>query len=233
MSEIPWEEVKEEGLTIMNGLDSLRIRLVEAMRTSNPMAGLVIAEYGYRLYADDAWWATQYGCALSRIGRDSEAERILLAAHPKRDRNRERVEWTLGDVCAHQGRFEEAEKWFRMATETNPTDTASWVMLGGFLANRQRFREACEILERGLHAEGDRDEVYYNLGLNKRTLGDLQGARECFEAALRISPDYSKAQFSLSDIDEALRLRDELGPPVERAIATTRRAPEGHGNEVD
>jgi tetratricopeptide (TPR) repeat protein len=109
-----------------------------------------------------------------------------------------------------------------MATETNPASTGPWVMLGGFLANRQRFREACEILERGLNAEGDRDEVYYNLGLNKRTLGDLEGARECFQAALRITPDYSAVQSSLSDINEAIQLRDEFGPQVERVIATVR-----------
>jgi tetratricopeptide (TPR) repeat protein len=229
LHEIRCGAANKERSTIMSGLDSLRIRLVEAMRTSNPTAELTIGEFGYRLYPNDPWWATQYGRALAQIGRDSDAERILLAAHPKRAKNREHVEWTLGKVCAHQGRFEEAEKWFRIATETNPDDTGPWVMLGAFLANRQRFREACEVLERGLHAEGDRDEVYYNLGLNKRTLGDLQGAQECFEAALRICPDYSLAQSSLSDITEALRLRDEFGPEVEQAIATTHGA-QGNGN---
>ncbi len=102
--------------------------------------------------------------------------------------------------------------------EDAPSKTAPWVMLGGFLARRQRFQEACEILEQGLKAEGDVDEVYYNLGLNKRTLGDVEGAKKCFQAALAISPDYTKAQESLRDITETQRIINEFAAEVERAL---------------
>ncbi|MDP9174856.1 MAG: tetratricopeptide repeat protein [Planctomycetota bacterium] len=197
--------------------NSLNLRLMHAYKTEYPTAELWIAELGYRLFPDDAWWATQYGAAAFNVGLDLYAERALLHAHPKRDKNRERVEWILGQVYQHQGRFDEAEKWYRMATATAPQKTGPWVYLGCFLANRERFREACEVLEQGLHAEGDVDEVYYNLGLNKRTLNDLEGAKKCFESALAITPDYTLAEFHVRDIDEALRIRREFAQFADQA----------------
>lgn len=83
-------------------LNSLRRRLTDAYSADNPTAQLVIAELGYKLFPDDAWWATQYGSACFAVGRDSDSEHALLKAHPKRDKNRERVEWLLGKVYQHQ-----------------------------------------------------------------------------------------------------------------------------------
>ncbi len=202
----------------MVDIKDLRKRLVHAHDSQYPSVQMVVAQFGYRLFPNDPWWATQYGYAMSVIGRDAEAERALLAAHPHRDKNRERVEWLLGEVYQHQGRFDEAEKWYRLATTTAPSSTAPWVMLGGSLASRQRFRDACEVLEQGLHATGDVDEVYYNLGLNRRTLGDLEEAKKCFEAALAITPDYTLAQTALQGITEAIQITNEFATQIEQAL---------------
>jgi tetratricopeptide (TPR) repeat protein len=188
----------------MKDLENIQTRLTEAYKTDLPTEQLVVAEIGFRLLPDDAWWATQYGFALLQVGRATEAEKALRFAHPRRADNRERVEWLLGDACAHQGRFNEAEEWFRLAIKTNPASTAPWVMLGGFLANRERFREACDVLELGLRAEGDIDEVYLNLGKSRRAMNDLRGARECFLKALAIDHAYEYAKAALADIDAAM-----------------------------
>ncbi len=91
----------------------------------------------------------------------------------------------LGLLYQDSGRFAEAERWFTAATRTAPGDTGPWIFLGGLLARSERFAEACAVLEKGLHAEGDVDEIWFNLGLNKKGLGDYLGAKECFQQALK------------------------------------------------
>ncbi len=114
---------------------------------------------------------------------------------------------SLGQLYRDLGRLDEAERWFRRATETAPDDTAPWVYLGGFLARCERFADACAVLERGLKAKGDLDEVWLNIGLNKRGIGDYQAAKECFEMAISISPTYADAIAALADLNGAIEVR--------------------------
>ena len=48
------------------------------------------------------------------------------------------------------------------------------------------------------------DEAYLNLGLILRALGRYGEARQCFELALELDPEYQAAQDGIDDINSVL-----------------------------
>ena len=152
------------------------------------------------------------------MGRSREAEPLLLEAHS--DFHGEAIEWVemvLGDVCRDTNRPREAEEWYRRAMTSAPGTTPPYIFLAGLLASQERFAEACAVLEQATTASGDVDEVHLNLALNRRALGDLDGARTAALTALQITPNDEDAQRVLTDIESAIRMREHYGARVTRA----------------
>jgi Flp pilus assembly protein TadD len=202
--------------------DQLRIALRAAKDKNHATEMLVVAEAGAVQFPRDEFWLGEYAEQLHNVGRSSEAEEQLLKAHTIFVNSATRY-WTeiqLGLVLRDVGRYGEAEHWFRRAVESAPTKTGPYVYLAGHYARTERFADACEVLRTGLTAQGDRDEVYLNLALNLRALGDFKGAIESLWRALEISPTYEVARETLDDISAALafieegkgRTRTEIGP---------------------
>jgi tetratricopeptide (TPR) repeat protein len=204
----------------------------EADRAGNVAAGVALLELLLRLRPGHPVFQTMYGRDLATLGRFSEAEKNLLAAKEVPGDHQWRAYVTLGDLCECDGRYAEAEVWFRKGMEARPDWTPSWVHLGAFLMRRGRFEEAGEVLKAGLSAEGDRDEIFLNLGRCRRAVGDLEGAARLYECALRLSPDYALARCELTDVREAIRVDSEIRPLVEELRGSTGSdgvRPEGQG----
>ena len=182
-------------------------------------SALAAIDFLHELRPENTFYAYVRGKALRVVGRRTEAERMLLEAHADYIGNEiYAVELALGDVCRDSNRPREAEEWYRRALTSAPNQTAPYVFLAGFLASQERFAEACAVLERGTCATGDPDEVYLNLALNRRALGDLHGARTAAQRALEITPDYDEARKKLTDIEEAILLVEKYRPRVTHAL---------------
>jgi tetratricopeptide (TPR) repeat protein len=140
------------------------------------------------------------------IGRFAEAEKVF-AEIPIDDVPTDKL-WLVdlhrGQLFLDRREFGSAVSSFERALERNPASTVPYVYLAGAHARLEEPMKAIEVLQRGIKAEGDRDEVYLNLGYNYRTLGQYQLAAEAFSNALEVTPDYKEAKEAFQDVTSAL-----------------------------
>jgi tetratricopeptide (TPR) repeat protein len=147
---------------------------------------------------------------LIRIGRLVQAEKVLKTVVTIPDEKKWLLELSWGSIYIERGEFALAEICFRNALKSHAASTVTWVFLADCLSKQERFKEACEILEGGLGAEGDLDEVYFNLGFNKRAIKDYYEAANCYRKALEIDPDYAKAKEALKDIENWFQAKKQF-----------------------
>jgi tetratricopeptide (TPR) repeat protein len=168
----------------------------------------IIAEFERRSVVQEPtfWMLFDYASALRRVGRRVDAHRVYDSID--RSTVPKGKEWLLylnhARLYSDEGRFSEAEKFFRSAVSKNPGSTVPWIYLAGSLAEQEKFEDAIAVLLSAVELDGDRDEVYLNLAYSLRTLGRLDQARDCLQRALAITPDYPEAHEELADINAAL-----------------------------
>ena len=99
---------------------------------------------------------------------------------------------TLGEYLARQGRTEEAVGHFRAALAIRPDDLPANLNLGTYEHGRGNLPAAIERYQMVAQHAGDvnlRATAYGNLGSAYRQIGELAKAKQCFETALRLTPD--------------------------------------------
>ena len=165
-----------------------------------------------------------YADALRQVGRRQQALRMYqkLYALPVAESKVWLVSLYIGETLYEMGKFSEAEMSFREACD-HDTTTVPRIYLAGSLAAQERFEEALLVLSEALSREGDRDEVWLNIALNQRTLGDLQGAERSLVEALTITPDYPAALVALVDVRNAISVEASADSPHSPPHGSNRR----------
>lgn len=184
------------------------LELVRELRRNEPDAAI--------------WWLSEGGL-LYEAGRYQEAERVLheviqLASFKLLHQGLTK----LGHLCRGQGRFDEAEKWYRKALERKPENADEWYVLGSLLAQKGDLGGAEVCHRRATQcAEGCVDEAYLNLGLVLRAQERYEEALECFKKALEITPDYKLAIVGKSDMEKVIAFlsANEQKPKVREGVA--------------
>jgi len=143
---------------------------------------------------------------LRALGRVSEARTVLEGLKNVPSEKLWFVHLGWGELDMDTGDYQSAEHHFRQAAELHGGSTVPWVYLGGCLAAQEKFVEGCQALEKGLNAKGDRDEVFLNLGYQKRAMGDYDGAYECFKSACSLNRHCPEARVALEDISFLRRM---------------------------
>ncbi|HUG94219.1 MAG TPA: tetratricopeptide repeat protein, partial [Planctomycetaceae bacterium] len=116
----------------------------------------------------------------------------------------------MAKVYDERGELAPAELWYRRALDAGPHAAQPHIYLGGFLARRGRLEEAEDVHRRGTGcSHGPVDEAWLNLGLVLRAQERFNEALKCFEAALRLDPDYGKAATAAEDVRRVLELMAE------------------------
>jgi tetratricopeptide (TPR) repeat protein len=125
-----------------------------------------------------------------------------------------------------------------MTTDTNDTigtdrdkrDGAQWssVEEATELLHEERFREALIELRRVIEAEPKNPYAYYFLGIGLYEIGELEAARDAYQATLRLAPAYLGARVGLSNV---LRMTGELRGAVREGLAALSQAP-GDGDAL-
>src|SRR6202046_480395 len=108
----------------------------------------------------------------------------------------------LGWTYHFQGKVDEAIAECKRAIEVDPEFGNPYNDIGSYLIEQGRFDEAVPWLERAIAAPryDPRHYPYFNLGRVYYAKGMITKARECFQEALRIEPQYALAQQAIENL---------------------------------
>lgn len=96
----------------------------------------------------------------------------------------------LAGMYARQGKLDEAISELKEAVRREPDHAAGALMLCSMYGQKHDYTKAVECFEGFVARHPDRPEGYYNLGVTFLNLGREQKAREVFEKAGEIDPDF-------------------------------------------
>jgi tetratricopeptide (TPR) repeat protein len=112
----------------------------------------------------------------------------------------------LGWTYSFQGRLEEAIEECKLAIQIDPDFGNPYNDIGAYLIDLDRLDEAIPWLEKAVEAKryDAYHYPYYNLGRIYLAKEMYSKARQCFERALEIAPQYALAQQSLDKLKRAI-----------------------------
>jgi len=139
-----------------------------------------------------------------------------------------------GSLRMHEGKFQEAEKSFLEALERKPDQMGAIVGLMEIWDKRNE--PADKILafaEKAISANPDYVPSYIYKGKSLRDLGRAQEAMECFQRALRLSPDSPEGYLFLADLYESRVTDSDPRHSMEKAAALYLELLRRHPNNID
>jgi Tfp pilus assembly protein PilF len=124
-----------------------------------------------------------------------------LALHPTAE-----AHTFLGWTYHFQGKVEDAISECKRAIEVDPEFGNPYNDIGSYLISLGRLDEAVPWLEQAIRAPRyePRHYPYFNLGRVYHAKGMINRAREYFQQALRIEPDYTLARQAIENIRRML-----------------------------
>ena len=104
-----------------------------------------------------------------------------------------------------QGEAEHADRFFQRALAEAPGFTRARNNYAAFLFAQGRIEASCQQLERAAQdlKYDNRAQLYTNLGICQRELGNLQAARASLERAQAIDPRNARTYLTLAQINQA------------------------------
>lgn len=129
--------------------------------------------------------------------RAVELYKRSLALHPTAE-----AHTFLGWTYHFQGKVEDAISECKRAIEVDPEFGNPYNDIGSYLISLGRLDEAVRWLEQAIQAPRyePRHYPYFNLGRVYYAKGMINRAREYFQQALRIEPDYTLARQAIENI---------------------------------
>lgn len=120
-----------------------------------------------------------------------------LDAHPTAE-----AHTFLGWTYHFQGKVDEAIAECKRAIEVDPDFGNPYNDIGAYLISLGRFDEAIPWLERAIRAPRyePRHYPYFNLGRVYYAKGEITRARQYFQEALRIEPEYALARQAVESL---------------------------------
>jgi Tfp pilus assembly protein PilF len=108
----------------------------------------------------------------------------------------------LGWTYHFQGKIQEAIEECKLAIEVDPEFGNPYNDIGAYLIGMEKYDEAIPWLEQAMEAKRyePRHFPYFNLGRVYQAKGFLSRAKELFQKALEIEPDYTLARQSLDKL---------------------------------
>ncbi len=120
-----------------------------------------------------------------------------LALHPTAE-----AHTFLGWTYHFQGKIQEAIAECKLAIEVDPDFGNPYNDIGAYLIGLEKYDEAIPWLEQAMEAKRyePRHFPYFNLGRVYQAKGFLSRAKELFQKALEIEPEYTLARQSLDKL---------------------------------
>ena len=111
--------------------------------------------------------------------------------------------FNLGTDLVALGRFEEAAAAYDQARLIGLPWRMLWYQFGPFRAYYEtgRTQELVALADATIATEGNVEEVYYWKGLGLAAQGDVGGARQAWQRAVELNPNYTEAVAALAETD--------------------------------
>ena len=122
----------------------------------------------------------------------------------------------VGQAFLEQGRYALAEKALRRAQRHDPAAPQVPVLLANALFNQGQMRETIELLEPAVQANRRDMPSWVMLGQAHLQLQQAAQARQCFQQAVKIVPDYPNAHYGLALACERLGEKEEAAKHLTR-----------------
>ncbi|SFH29732.1 type IV pilus biogenesis/stability protein PilW [Modicisalibacter xianhensis] len=128
-----------------------------------------------------------------------------------------------------QGETTHADRFFQRALAEAPDFTRARNNYAAFLFAQGRIEASCEQLERATQdlKYDNRAQLYTNLGICQRELGDLQAARASLERAQAIDPRNARTYLTLAQINHAQGNDERAWEQLQTFIRLAGMNPEG------
>ena len=125
----------------------------------------------------------------------------------------------LGEVLTLTGHPQEADAQFREASRVNPKWITPWLDWGGLWLAQKQPDQAVQVIQAGLKANPDSEELYMLLASAYSTQGQIDPAITAYDSALRLNPRNVLVANNL-----AVLLVDYKGDPqsLQKAFALSR-----------
>ncbi len=187
-------------------------------RSRNPSDGLAALEAALATHPDSPEIHLQIGLVQRRLG-DWQASIEAFERVLELDSGNTTALAGLAGTYARQQLFDEAERFYRQAIETEanrPEAARMHFDLGVTLARQDKTTDAIGAYRDALALDPSLAEAGNNLGILLSTSGDLEGASRAFIQAITADAEYAEAYFNLGVI------YDRAGQPREALRAITR-----------
>lgn len=136
---------------------------------------------------------------------ETESAKAPLSEALKIDPRSASANIALAMVFQREGEYASADKHFRAAQASDPTNPRILNNYGVFLLGQERYPEALSTFQQAaqdnLYAE--RSRVFENLGLTYARMGDAEGAKASFERALRLNSRQPLALLEMAKLEFA------------------------------
>jgi len=127
--------------------------------------------------------------------------------------------FNLGNLYGAQGRFADAERYYRVALRIDPLFVRARVNYAMLLAGQGRLTDAERELREAVRAEPKLAEARYNLGLLLAETGRLKEAVVEFERVIRTDPGFARAHYNLALAERDLGRLAAARASLDRALA--------------
>jgi tetratricopeptide (TPR) repeat protein len=139
----------------------------------------------------------QRAIALVYLGRDEEA----LALWDEVGAEADASEYVgMGQAYYFRGDLEQAEAYYRQATEADPNDPSGYTELGLVMEDLGRVEEAIALHQQAIEADPTAPEPYVNLASALIAQGDIEGAEDAYRRAIEADPNLPEGHVGLGEI---------------------------------
>ncbi len=139
-----------------------------------------------------------------RIKGNFEAAISMLQNALLLTKNKTEIYLSLADIYYDIDDMDEAIKYYTLAVEAGFRDAKVFSRLAMAFFEKDYTENAIEFYTRAIDIEPDYEIAYNNLGVVYFDgLNDVDRAKPCFEAALRLNEDYTMAHFNMARCYEA------------------------------
>jgi len=139
-----------------------------------------------RMAPNNGWAQLNYAAALSTREKYAEAAPHFARSYILRPG------WRAADFAAFayqkSGNLLQAEHWYAVALQMNPTLAEAWFALGQIRMEEQRPGEALMFFERAIAGKPDADGYHYAMGMALEQLSQRPAALEEYKTELRLHP---------------------------------------------